>query len=96
MFSFSTSTKIGIYLIGLGFVFTVVGCLLFFDNGLLAVGQLGYFTGSITLIATNEPVRRLLLRPSMMMFISGGILVVIGWQLTGLVLEAISISLFIY
>lgn len=92
MFTLSTSTKVGIYLVGLGLFFTALGCVLFFDKGLLAIGHFGFLMGSITLVGNTKTLRWMIQMsklPATFLFVSGMVLVLTGWGFSGIVIESI-------
>jgi hypothetical protein len=71
--------KIGIGLTGMGLLFTMLGVLLFFDGGLLAVGNLLFLSG-VSLILGFERTKNLFFKPEKLrgsaMFFAGTFLVI--------------------
>jgi len=90
MFHVSDSQKIGIGLVGFGAAFLVLGVILLFDKGLLAIGNILFLSGLAFLIGLNRSFRFFFqwhkLRASVCFF--GGIFVVLlGWPLIGMIIE---------
>mmetsp|Transcript_36755 Transcript_36755/g.57468 ORF Transcript_36755/g.57468 Transcript_36755/m.57468 type:complete len:147 (+) Transcript_36755:137-577(+) len=83
--------KIGIGLTAMGLLFTMLGVLLFFDSGLLAVGNL-LFLGGVFLILGMQRAKNLFLQPSKLrgtgMFAVGILLVIFKWPKIGFMVEA--------
>lgn len=94
--SLNKSTKVGIYLIGIGLFFMIAGSVLFFDRGLLAIGNIGLFTGSIILVGNKSTLRWMLQMsklPATFLFVTGMLLAIFGWGFTGLCIEAVGFYL---
>lgn len=87
--------KIGITLVALGCLFLGLGVLLFFDRPLLAIGNLLFLCGFPFLIGFERsvrffnPLQRTDRWRGIVCFIGGVVLVLIGWPLVGIVVEAI-------
>mmetsp|Transcript_38222 Transcript_38222/g.87036 ORF Transcript_38222/g.87036 Transcript_38222/m.87036 type:complete len:146 (-) Transcript_38222:118-555(-) len=83
--------KIGIGLTGMGLLFTFLGVMLFFDSGLLAVGNLLFLAG-LFLILGFARTKNLFLQPSKLrgtsLFFVGIFLVIIRWPKIGFMVEA--------
>ncbi|GBF94006.1 hypothetical protein Rsub_07274 [Raphidocelis subcapitata] len=82
--------KIGLGLAAFGLLFTVLGVMLFFDRGLLAMGNLLFLAGmtlTIGVQATLQFFTRKKHRQATF-YLGGAILVVVGWTMVGLALEA--------
>lgn len=83
--------KIGLGLTAFGFLFTFLGILLFFDRGLLAMGNLLFMAGMTITIGVQATVQffsRRKNRKGSAFYLSGAGLVIIGWTVIGLCLEA--------
>ncbi|ESN89993.1 hypothetical protein HELRODRAFT_145992, partial [Helobdella robusta] len=82
--------EIGIGLAGFGFSFIFLGILLFFDRGLLAIGNVLFISG-LTLVVGVERVFRFFFQSHKMkatsFFLGGIIIVLIGWPFVGIVVE---------
>lgn len=82
--------KIGIGLTGMGLLFTMLGVLLFFDGGLLAVGNLLFLSG-VSLILGFERTKNLFFKPEKLrgsaMFFAGTFLVIFRWPKLGFLVE---------
>ena len=91
----SDNKKIGIMLMVCGITFLVLGCLLLFNGGLLAMGNI-LFLASIpfliglkfTLNFFNPIARREKLR-GILLFFSGILLVLVGWPKVGIIVEVV-------
>ena len=88
----SDSQKIGAGLTGFGLFFMILGILLFFDPGLLAIGNALYLVGLLLLIGPQKTVsfffRKNKLRGSICFFL-GVALVFLKWPLLGMAIEAV-------
>eukprot|EP01100_Stratorugosa_tubuloviscum_P001672 TRINITY_DN1379_c0_g1_i1.p1 TRINITY_DN1379_c0_g1~~TRINITY_DN1379_c0_g1_i1.p1 ORF type:complete len:139 (-),score=38.99 TRINITY_DN1379_c0_g1_i1:228-644(-) len=86
----SDNYKIGILLSGFGLFFTFSGVLLFFDRGLLAIGNLLFLSGVTMLIGFKKTFALFFhknrLRSSIP-FLGGIFLVLIGWPFFGMIIE---------
>jgi hypothetical protein len=87
--------KIGIMLMVCGITFLLLGCLLLFNSGLLAMGNILFLASfpfliglKFTLNFFNPIARRDKLR-GIVLFFSGIILVLMGWAKVGIVVEVI-------
>ncbi|GFR47756.1 hypothetical protein Agub_g9521 [Astrephomene gubernaculifera] len=83
--------KIGLGLTAFGILFTVLGMLLFFDRGLIAMGNLLFLAGLATTIGFNSTVSFFMKkknRKGSAFYLGGCAVVVYGWTVIGLVLEA--------
>jgi len=90
MFQTTDSQKIGIALVGFGAAFLVLGVILLFDKGLLAIGNILFLSGLAFVIGLSRTFRFFFqwhkLRATTCFF--GGILVVlIGWPIVGMIIE---------
>lgn len=82
--------KIGLGLTGCGFLFTVLGMLLLFDRGLIAMGNLMFLAGLSTTIGFSSTFAfftKKKNRKGSVFYIAGCGLVVYGWTIIGLLLE---------
>ncbi|KAL6761661.1 vesicle transport protein [Haematococcus lacustris] len=83
--------KIGLGLTGFGILFTILGMLLMFDRGLIAMGNLLFLAGLATTIGIQSTVAFFLKRKNRKgsaFYLGGCTLVVVGWTVIGLLLEA--------
>jgi len=82
--------KIGAILTALGSVFIFLGILLFFDRGLLAIGNLTFLAG-VTLVLGFWKTQKFLMQPKKLRgticFLGGILMVLYGWTLIGLIIE---------
>ncbi|CAG0890048.1 unnamed protein product [Cyprideis torosa] len=90
MFQITDTQKIGVGLSGFGITFLILGMILLFDRGLLAIGNILFVSGLGFVIGLERSLRFFFqwekLKASAFFF--GGILVVlIGWPLVGMALE---------
>lgn len=83
--------KIGIGLTGFGVLFSFLGIIFFFDKGLLAMGNILFIAGVTLTIGTKSTVS-FFLKPrnykGSVSFVVGFIMVLIGWTIIGMILEA--------
>ncbi|XP_050302873.1 vesicle transport protein GOT1B isoform X1 [Anthonomus grandis grandis] len=91
MFSITDTQKIGVGLAGFGIFFLFLGMLLLFDKSLLALGNILFIAGLVAVIGRQRTFnfffQKHRLKGSVAFF--GGILVVLwGWPIVGMVLEA--------
>eukprot|EP01123_Difflugia_compressa_P012671 TRINITY_DN5520_c0_g1_i1.p1 TRINITY_DN5520_c0_g1~~TRINITY_DN5520_c0_g1_i1.p1 ORF type:complete len:140 (-),score=10.37 TRINITY_DN5520_c0_g1_i1:183-602(-) len=90
MFSFSDNQKIGVFLTGFGVVFTMLGVMLFFDRGLLAIGNIAFLLGVTMIIGFRKTQNWLINRnkwAGTTCFLGGILLVLFGWTIIGLFIE---------
>lgn len=83
--------KIGLGLTAFGFAFTVLGILFLFDRGLLAMGNLLFIAGMALTIGVQATVQffsKRKNRKGSAFYIIGSALVVFGWTVVGLIIEA--------
>ncbi|KND04625.1 uncharacterized protein SPPG_00342 [Spizellomyces punctatus DAOM BR117] len=84
--------KIGVGLTAFGVLFMLLGVMLFFDGGLLAIGNI-LFIGGLTLIIGLSKTIAFFARPEKMRgticFLGGVCLVFARWAVVGIVVEAI-------
>eukprot|EP01089_Gocevia_fonbrunei_P001011 TRINITY_DN10969_c0_g1_i3.p1 TRINITY_DN10969_c0_g1~~TRINITY_DN10969_c0_g1_i3.p1 ORF type:complete len:115 (+),score=5.11 TRINITY_DN10969_c0_g1_i3:121-465(+) len=90
MLSLSDNQKIGILLTGFGLFFTVFGVLLFFDRGLLAIGNLLFLLGVTLVIGPRKTytfffqMRKI---KGTICFLGGISMVILGWAFVGMIFE---------
>jgi len=82
--------KIGVGLAGFGFAFLFLGVVLFFDRGLLAIGNILFVVG-LALVIGLERTFRFFFQPHKLKataFFMGGIFIVLmGWPVIGMCVE---------
>lgn len=82
--------KIGVGLTIFGILFTVLGVLLFFDRGLIAMGNVLFISGVVLIIGFGR-TRNFFFRvekwKGTVCFLGGMVLVLIGWPVIGIVVE---------
>ncbi|XP_075250556.1 vesicle transport protein GOT1B-like isoform X2 [Convolutriloba macropyga] len=82
--------KIGIGLVGFGMFFNLMGVMLMFDKGLLAIGNLLFLGGVTMIIGLERTIRFFFQRHKLKgtSFFMGGIFIVLfGYPVIGMVLE---------
>jgi len=93
MFEVSDTQKIGMGLLGFGTTFLFLGVLFFFDNALLAMGNVMFVSGVSLLIGLNNAGKFFFganLKSSAMFF--GGIFIVlIGYSIIGMLVESVGL-----
>jgi hypothetical protein len=89
----SENVKIGTVMVSLGFLFLALGVMLFFDSGLLAIGNILLLAGlpfiiglRRTIVFFNPFERRRRLR-GILCFLGGFCLVLFRWGLLGMLIE---------
>lgn len=90
MFAMSDTKKIGTGLLFLGVLFLFLGVMLFFDRGLLALGNILFLTGFAFLsgpMRTYEFFMRRKMWRGSACFLGGIMLVMLGYVITGMALE---------
>ncbi|GIL63006.1 hypothetical protein Vafri_17163 [Volvox africanus] len=83
--------KIGLGLTAFGILFTILGMLLLFDRGLIAMGNLLFLAGLTTTIGLHSTVSFFMKkknRKGSVFYLGGCAVVVYGWAVVGLALEA--------
>uniref|UniRef100_A0A7N0RD07 Vesicle transport protein GOT1B n=1 Tax=Kalanchoe fedtschenkoi TaxID=63787 RepID=A0A7N0RD07_KALFE len=90
-FEMNDRKKIGLGLTTCGVVFSTLGIMFFFDKGLIAMGNILFFSG-LTLTIGVTSTLRFLIKPRNLKgstsFGVGFFLVIIGWPILGMILEA--------
>lgn len=82
--------KIGIGVTGFGLLFLFLGMMLFFDRGLLAIGNILFISGLGLVIGLERTFRFFFQREKLRgsaFFLGGIIIVLYGWPVIGMVVE---------
>jgi len=90
-FEMNDRKKIGIGLTGFGVLFSFLGVIFFFDKGLLAMGNILFLSGLALTIGVKLTLQFFMKRQNYkgtISFIIGFLLVLVGWALFGMILEA--------
>ena len=93
-FLVSDNMKVGILMTGLGVLFLLLGVVLLFDSGLLAIGNVLFLTGIALIIGVREcgkffsPFRKGRTR-GVVCFFLGVLLVLLRWPVVGMAVELI-------
>ncbi|KAH7834140.1 hypothetical protein Vadar_013082 [Vaccinium darrowii] len=90
-FEMNDRKKIGLGLSGFGIFFSFLGIIFFFDKGLLAMGNILFISGVTLTIGLKSSMQFFTKRSNFkgtISFASGFLLVVIGWPVLGMILEA--------
>lgn len=90
MIPVSDLQKIGVGLTGFGITFLILGTLLFFDKGLLAIGNILFISGLAIVIGLERTFRFFFQRHKLKAtgaFLGGVVLVLIGWPVIGMIVE---------
>ncbi|XP_011494857.1 PREDICTED: vesicle transport protein GOT1B [Ceratosolen solmsi marchali] len=90
MFEITDTQKIGVGLAGFGITFLFLGVLLLFDKGLLAIGNILFISGLGCVIGPRRTFCFFFQRHKIkgsISFISGIIIVLIGWPIVGMIFE---------
>mmetsp|Transcript_34630 Transcript_34630/g.62379 ORF Transcript_34630/g.62379 Transcript_34630/m.62379 type:complete len:155 (+) Transcript_34630:101-565(+) len=83
--------KIGLGLTGGGILFTILGMLLLFDRGFIALGNLMFLAGLSITIGLHSTITFFLRkknRKGSAFYLGGCCVVVYGWPMIGLIIEA--------
>eukprot|EP01136_Pigoraptor_vietnamica_P045402 Opistho-1_new@23327 len=91
MINVTDTQKIGAGLTGFGLTFLLLGVLLFFDKGLLAMGNLLFVAGVALLIGIERTFGFFFQARKVRgtaCFLGGMVLVVVGWPVVGILVEA--------
>lgn len=95
MFDMSDNRKIGVGLTGFGALFLLLGVMFLFDHALLALGNILFLAGIILLIGANRTVKFFFGRQDKLRgticFLGGIFIVLIGWPMIGMLIEAFGI-----
>ncbi|XP_075504194.1 vesicle transport protein GOT1-like [Primulina tabacum] len=90
-FEMNDRKKIGLGLTGFGVFFSFLGIIFFFDKGLLAMGNVLFISGVALTIGLKSSAQFFVKRSNFkgtISFGAGFILVIIGWAVLGMILEA--------
>ncbi|KAG9148654.1 hypothetical protein Leryth_019156 [Lithospermum erythrorhizon] len=90
-FEINDRKKIGLGLTGFGVFFSVLGIVFFFDKGLIAMGNILFFSGVALTIGLKSSLQFFTKRSNYkgtISFGSGFFLVVVGWPIIGMMLES--------
>ncbi|KAL6191437.1 hypothetical protein ACLB2K_037828 [Fragaria x ananassa] len=90
-FEMNDRKKIGLGLTGFGIFFSFLGMVFFFDEGLLAMGNILFFSGVTLTIGFKSTMQFFMKRQNFKGSISFGVgffFVLIGWPIVGMLLEA--------
>lgn len=90
-FEMNDRKKIGLGLTGFGVFFSFLGIIFFFDKGLLAMGNILFFSGVTLTIGLKSSAQFFMKRSNFKGTISFGVgffLVIIGWPILGMIVEA--------
>ncbi|CAG9768198.1 unnamed protein product [Ceutorhynchus assimilis] len=91
MFDISDTQKIGVGLAGFGVFFLFLGMLMLFDKSLLALGNILFISGLAAVIGRERTFRFFFQRHKLrgsFAFFGGIIMVLLGWPMVGMILEA--------
>ncbi|XP_010549807.1 PREDICTED: vesicle transport protein GOT1 isoform X2 [Tarenaya hassleriana] len=89
-FEMNDLKKIGLGLTGFGVFFSFLGVIFFFDKGFIAMGNILFFAGVTLTIGVKSAMQLFTKRRNFKGTISFGLgflLVLIGWPVTGMLLE---------
>ncbi|KAL0436741.1 UNVERIFIED_CONTAM: Vesicle transport protein GOT1 [Sesamum radiatum] len=90
-FEMNDRKKIGLGLTGFGVFFSFLGIIFFFDKGLLAMGNILFFSGVTLTIGLKSSMQFFMKRSNFKGTVSFGVgffLVIIGWPIIGMIIEA--------
>ncbi|KAI9164937.1 hypothetical protein LWI28_004703 [Acer negundo] len=90
-FEMNDRKKIGLGLTGFGIFFSFLGIIFLFDKGLLAMGNILFFSGVTLTIGLKSTMQFFMKRQNFkgtISFGAGFFFVVIGWPIFGMILEA--------
>ncbi|PSS09666.1 Vesicle transport protein [Actinidia chinensis var. chinensis] len=90
-FEMDDRKKIGLGLTAFGIFFSFLGVIFFFDKGLLAMGNILFLSGVMLTIGLKSSLQFFMKRSNFkgtISFGSGFFLLVIGWPVVGMILEA--------
>ncbi|WMV08662.1 hypothetical protein MTR67_002047, partial [Solanum verrucosum] len=90
-FEMNDRKKIGLGLTGFGVFFSFFGIIFFFDKGLIAMGNILFFSGVALTIGLKSSLQFFMKRSNYKgtaAFGAGFFFVIIGWPILGMILEA--------
>jgi len=90
MMEISDIQKIGVGLAGFGVSFIILGMILLFDKGLLAIGNILFIVGLTFVIGIERTLRFFFQRHKVKgtsCFFGGIMIVLIGWPIVGMIVE---------
>ncbi|KAL6576702.1 Golgi Transport [Orobanche minor] len=90
-FEMNDRKKIGLGLTGFGVFFSILGIIFFFDKGLLAMGNILFFSGVSLTIGLKSSAQFFMKRSNFKGTVAFGVgffLVIIGWPIIGMMIEA--------
>ncbi|KAL6513742.1 Golgi Transport [Orobanche hederae] len=90
-FEMNARKKIGLGLTGFGVFFSILGIIFFFDKGLLAMGNILFFSGVSLTIGLKSSAQFFMKRSNFKGTVAFGVgffLVIIGWPIIGMMIEA--------
>ncbi|KAL0417431.1 UNVERIFIED_CONTAM: Vesicle transport protein GOT1 [Sesamum radiatum] len=90
-FEMNDRKKIGLGLTGFGVFFSFLGIIFLFDKGLIAMGNILFLSGVILTIGLKSSMQFFMKRSNFKGTVSFGlgfILVIIGWPIIGMIIEA--------
>lgn len=90
MLPISDYQKIGIGVTGFGLLFLFIGMMLFFDRGLLAIGNILFISGLALVIGLERTFRFFFQKHKLKgsaLFLGGVMVVLLGWPVVGMVVE---------
>lgn len=89
-YELSEQKKVGIGLVGFSFFFTLLGAVLFFDRGLLALGNI-FFLSGVALLLGWQSMWQLFSKKTnykgSIPFFAGMFLIFVRWPIFGIILE---------
>eukprot|EP00002_Diphylleia_rotans_P019826 TRINITY_DN3832_c0_g2_i1.p1 TRINITY_DN3832_c0_g2~~TRINITY_DN3832_c0_g2_i1.p1 ORF type:complete len:135 (-),score=29.32 TRINITY_DN3832_c0_g2_i1:342-746(-) len=86
----SNQRTIGLGLTGFGVAFTILGVILFFDGGLLTIGNILFVAGIVVILGVQGSIQVFWgkNRRASVFFFLGIVFVLVGWPFTGFCIEA--------
>jgi len=90
-FAIDDTKKIGTLLLGIGFLFLLLGVMLFFDSGLLSIGDILVLSGLFLIIGPSKLFRFFCKKERFggtLTFFGGIVLVICRWAMLGMAVQA--------